>query len=655
MNRQQKEAAVGELVNEFGTAEAVYAVDYRGLSVAQISELRSRLLQNDTKLKVVKNSVTKLAAEQADVTSINDELSGPTALAFVRGDAAASAKILNGFVKESDNILELKGGLLNGKPLSSSDVVAIAKLPTREVLIGQLVGLIASPISGTARTLAALLSAHQSIGVPQPLKMFGNEEQKRTYLPRVAAGEVSSFLLTEPDVGSDPARVACAAEPVSGGYLLNGVKLWATNGTLATLLVVMARVPRSAEHRGGITAFVVEADSPGITVERRNAFMGLRGLENSLTRFHDVFVPEANVIGKEGQGLKIALTTLNTGRLSLPAMCVGACKWCLSVARQWSAERVQWGLPVARHEAVAKKIAFIAATTYGMESMLDLSLLLADDDRNDIRIEAALIKLFASEMAWRVADELVQIRGGRGYETADSLAARGEKPIGAEQILRDLRINRIFEGSTEIMHLFVAREAVDQHLAVAGDIIDPEASLARKVAAGARAGGFYARWLPTLAVGKGQVPNGYAEFGVLAPHLRYVERAARKLSRQTFYAMARWRGKLERKQGFLARLVDIGAELFAMSAACVRARSENDPAGTELADLFCRQARLRAEALFAELWHNTDARDARAARSVVDGRYAGLEAGIMPLPTQGEWVSSAAPPGSTVEDVRRRL
>ena len=510
-------------------------------------------------------------------------------------------------------------------------------------------------VGSASPSLAALLSAHQSIGVPQPLKMFGNEEQKRTYLPRVAAGEVSSFLLTEPDVGSDPARVACAAEPVSGGYLLNGVKLWATNGTLATLLVVMARVPRSAEHRGGITAFVVEADSPGITVERRNAFMGLRGLENSLTRFHDVFVPEANVIGKEGQGLKIALTTLNTGRLSLPAMCVGACKWCLSVARQWSAERVQWGLPVARHEAVAKKIAFIAATTYGMESMLDLSLLLADDDRNDIRIEAALIKLFASEMAWRVADELVQIRGGRGYETADSLAARGEKPIGAEQILRDLRINRIFEGSTEIMHLFVAREAVDQHLAVAGDIIDPEASLARKVTAGARAGGFYARWLPTLAVGKGQVPNGYAEFGVLAPHLRYVERAARKLSRQTFYAMARWRGKLERKQGFLARLVDIGAELFAMSAACVRARSENDPAGTELADLFCRQARLRAEALFAELWHNTDARDARAARSVVDGRYAGLEAGIMPLPTQGEWVSSAAPPGSTVEDVRRRL
>ncbi|MEV6495323.1 acyl-CoA dehydrogenase family protein, partial [Actinoplanes sp. NPDC051633] len=270
-------------------------------------------------------------------------------------------------------------------------------------------------------SLGALLSAHQSIGVPQPLKIFGTPAQKKAFLPRLAAGEVSAFLLTEPDVGSDPARLGTIAEPVEGGFKLNGVKLWATNGTVATLLVVMARVPGK-----GITAFVVESDSEGITVERRNEFLGLRGLENSVTRFHDVFVPADNVIGGLGKGLKIALTTLNTGRLSLPAMCVGAGKWSLNVAREWSADRVQWGRPVGRHEAVAKKLAFIAATTYAMESMLDLSCLIADDDRNDIRIEAALAKLYGSEMAWLMADELVQIRGGRGYETADSLAARGE-------------------------------------------------------------------------------------------------------------------------------------------------------------------------------------------------------------------------------------
>ena len=500
--------------------------------------------------------------------------------------------------------------------------------------------------------IGALLSAHQSIGVPQPLKMFGTEAQKKKFLPRLAGGEVSAFLLTEPDVGSDPARLATVAEPVDGGYRLNGGKLWATNGTVATLLVVMARVPGK-----GITAFVVEGDAPGITVERRNEFLGLRGLENSVTRFHDVFVPAENVIGGLGKGLKIALTTLNTGRLSLPAMCVGAGKRSLTIARAWSADRVQWGRPVAQHEAVAKKLAFIAATTYAMESMLDLCCVIADDDRNDIRIEAALVKLFASEMAWLIADEMVQIRGGRGYEKADSLAARGERPAEAEQILRDLRINRIFEGSTEIMHLFIAREAVDAHLAVAGDIIDPEAGLGRKARAGARAGAFYARWLPTLAVGRGQVPTGYAEFGPLAGHLRYVERAARKLARSTFYGMSRWQGKLERKQGFLGRIVDIGAELFAMSAVCVRARTERDgrPEGLELADLFCRQARLRAEALFGALWDNTDTLDVAAARRVVDGRYAFLEEGIAPAPADRPWVAAWEPGAATVPDVRRRI
>src|SRR3954468_12925248 len=479
-------------------------------------------------------------------------------------------------------------------------------------------------VGSVSPALGSMLSAHQSIGVPQPLKLFGTPAQKKAFLPRLAAGEVSAFLLTEPDVGSDPARLGTVAEPVEGGFKLNGVKLWATNGTVATLLVVMARVPEK-----GITAFVVEGDAEGITVERRNEFLGLRGLENSVTRFHDVFVPEANVIGGVGKGPKIALTTLNTGRLSLPAMCVSAGKRSLAIAREWSADRVQWGRAVGKHEAVAKKIAFIAATTYAMESTLDLCCMIADDDRNDIRIEAALVKLFASEMAWQVADELVQIRGGRGYETAESFAARGERPAEAEQLLRDLRINRIFEGSTEIMHLLIAREAVDAHLSVAGDIIDPEAGLGRKARAGARAGTFYAKWLPTLAVGRGQVPSGYGEFGPLAAHLRYVERASRKLARSTFYGMSRWQGRLERKQGFLGRIVDIGAELFAMSAVCVRAQAERQdrPEGLGLADLFCRQARLRAEALFAGLWDNTDSLDVEAARRVLDGRYAFLEQG----------------------------
>jgi alkylation response protein AidB-like acyl-CoA dehydrogenase len=321
-------------------------------------------------------------------------------------------------------------------------------------------------------SVGALLSAHQSIGVPQPISMFGTEEQKRTWLPRCTQ-EISAFLLTEPDVGSDPARVHATATPDGDDYVLNGVKLWTTNGVIADLLVVMAQVPKSEGHRGGITAFVVEADAPGIVVANRNAFMGLRGIENGLTRLTNVRVPAANRIGSEGEGLKIALSTLNVGRLSLPALCTGSAKWCLKIAREWSGLRVQWGRPVGEHEAVAGKVAFIAATAYGLEAMLDLATELADAGRTDIRIEAALAKLYGSEMAWLIADELVQIRGGRGYETAESLAARGERGVPAEQILRDFRITRIFEGSTEIMHLLIAREAVDTHLAVAGDIIDP--------------------------------------------------------------------------------------------------------------------------------------------------------------------------------------
>jgi len=500
-------------------------------------------------------------------------------------------------------------------------------------------------------SLAALLSAHQSIGVPQPISMFGTEEQKRTWLPRCTQ-EISAFLLTEPDVGSDPARVHATATPDGDDYVLNGVKLWTTNGVIADLLVVMAQVPKSEGHRGGITAFVMEADAPGIMVANRNAFMGLRGIENGLTRLTNVRVPAANRIGREGEGLKIALSTLNVGRLSLPALCTGSAKWCLKIAREWSGERVEWGRPVGEHEAVAGKVAFIAATAYGLEAMLDLATELADAGRTDIRIEAALAKLYGSEMAWLIADELVQIRGGRGYETAESLAARGERGVPAEQILRDLRINRIFEGSTEIMHLLIAREAVDTHLAVAGDIIDPEADPRSKARAAAKAGKFYARWLPTLVTGRGQLPTSFTEFGPLAEHLRYVERAGRRLARSTFYAMSRWQGKLEHKQRFLGRIVDIGAELFAMTAACVRAqRDRADATAVELADAFCRQARVRSEQLFDQLWHNCDDFDQTLARGVLEGRYTWLEEGILDPSIEGPWIAQEG--GAAEHDVHR--
>jgi alkylation response protein AidB-like acyl-CoA dehydrogenase len=505
--------------------------------------------------------------------------------------------------------------------------------------------------------LSTLLSAHQSIGLPQPLMLFGTDEQKQEWLPKLARTHISAFLLTEPDVGSDPARLSVTATPSDDGstYTIHGTKLWATNGAVADVVIVMAMVPKSEGHRGGITAFIVPCDTKGVTVEHRNAFMGLRGIENSVTKFDNVVIPAANVVGKEGIGLKIALTTLNTGRLSLPAICASVSKYCLKIVREWGAQRVQWGIPVGQHDAVAQKIATIAGTSFGLEAMLDVSSRLADEKRNDIRIEAALAKLYGSEMGWLAVDEMMQVRGGRGYETAQSLKDRGEKPIPAEQMMRDMRINRIFEGSTEIMHLLIAREAVDQHLQVAGDIIEPDVPFGDKAKTAVKAGGFYATWLPKLATGKGTNPTSYTEFGDLAEHLRFAERNCRKLARSTFYGMSRWQGKLEKKQSFLGRIVDIGAELYAIACACVYAQTlaTEDPANAaqyiELADLFCNQARRRADRLLHDLWFNDDADNYDAAMKVLDGRYTAFERDLIDPAGEGPMLpaQSADGPGSS--------
>ena len=486
-------------------------------------------------------------------------------------------------------------------------------------------------------SISTLLSAHQSIGVAEPLMGFGSEAQKEEWLPKVAKDHISAFLLTEPDVGSDPARMGATATPTEDGkgYTITGQKLWATNGAIADVVVCMAKIPKGEHNKGGISAFILPYDSDGVSVAHRNQFMGLKGIENSVTLLEDVYVPKEQMIGKEGDGLKIALTTLNTGRLALPAICLGVAKWATKVAREFAAERVQWGQPVGKHDAVAQKIAFIAGTAFGLEATLDVGSRLADDKKNDFRIEAALLKLYGSELGWRVTDELMQIRGGRGYETAESLKARGEKPVPVEQVMRDMRINRIFEGSTEIMHLLIAREAVDQHLAVAGDILDPDTELKDKAKSAVAAGAFYGKWLPQLAAGKGQNPQSYEEFGDLAKHLRFAERGSRKLARSTFWGMSRWQAALEKRQAWLGRIVDIGAELFAISSACVYAqtlakeRPERADEARELADLFCIQARRRANDLFRDLWQNDDDENHAAALKVLDGRYTLIEEGIL--------------------------
>jgi alkylation response protein AidB-like acyl-CoA dehydrogenase len=487
--------------------------------------------------------------------------------------------------------------------------------------------------------LTALLSAHQSIGVPQPLILFGTEEQKRKFLPRVAKGEISAFALTETGVGSDPANMQTHAEPTPDGkyFILNGEKLWCTNGTKAGMIIVMARTPSktvNGKAKKQITAFIVEMNSPGIEVAHRCHFMGLRALYNGVIRFKDVRVPRENIVLAEGKGLRVALTTLNTGRLTLPAACVGMSKRCVEVTKKWAAERAQWGAAIGKHAAIADKIAHMAANTFAMESMTLLtSGLVSRDKHADIRLEAAMCKLWGSETAWQIVNDTMQIRGGRGYETADSLRARGEEPIAVERFMRDCRINTIFEGSSEIMRLFLAREALDPHLKIAAAALDSRLPLSQRLRAAMKAGWFYAgwysrQWLPLNGV---NVPGMDRR---LAKHMRYAAGTSRKLARALFHGMARFGPKLERQQVLLGRFVDIGTELFAITATCLRAQSlmkDTSKAAEvrELADYFCNSARLRIAHLFRDLHANADREGYRFAQKVLEGKQDWVQQGIL--------------------------
>src|SRR5919197_386981 len=481
-------------------------------------------------------------------------------------------------------------------------------------------------------------SPPQSIRVAQPLLLFGTEEQKEKYLPRVASGEISAFALTETHAGSDPATLSLKAEPTedSSEFILNGEKLWCTNGVKAGVLVVMARTPSKmvgGKERKQITAFIVDVDTPGLEIAYRCRFMGLRVLYNAVVKFTSVRIPRENIIFKEGAGLKVALTTLNTGRLTLPAACVGLSKRLLEISRKWAGERIQWGVPIGKHAAIAGKIAEMAGNVFAMEAMTFLTSSLLDRKVGDLRIETAMCKMWATETTWRIADEAMQVRGGRGYETAQSLAGRGEEPIAVERFLRDCRVNIIFEGSSEIMRLFIAREALDPHLKVGGAIFNTQLPMSERAKAVFSSGKFYAGWYP-----KQWLPNGAPKIDNLHADLQkqvdYAARTSKRLARGLFHAMARFGPKLDREQLLLSRFVGIATELFAISATCSYAQwllGQGKPADEilALADYFCRSARMRIDHHFAGTMRNVDKRGYALVQDLLAGKHELLRQGIV--------------------------
>lgn len=517
----------------------------------------------------------------------------------------------------------------------------------------RVIAMVASHCASTA----VLLSAHQSIGVPQPLKMFGTEEQKNKYLPRLAAGAISAFALTEPGVGSDPARMITHAEPSEDGtyFTLNGLKMWCTNGPIADILVVMARTPSitvKGREKQQISAFIVERDMPGFHVKHRCRFMGLNGIQNGMISFQDVRVPRENLIGETGKGLKIALATLNTGRLTLPAASSAINKLCLKYSRSWATERSQWGCPIGQHESIASLLAEMAADTFACESVSNLAAALADRGTVDIRLEAAIAKYFCTEVAWKTADNALQIRGGRGYETAESLRHRRENPMPLERILRDCRINRIIEGTSEIMRLFIAREALDLHMTRATKLLDTRVGLVQKLGVLLRSAAFYSWWYPTR-----WLPRGHTLPGVdrqLRRHAQFVAGASRRLARALFHSMGRHQRKLEQEQLLLSCYVDIGTDLFAMSACLSHAKhlcAEQGTVGSaHLADLFCTYARDRITANFAR------ARKSRAlmrqvSSELLASEYRWLECDIVGAHPHHAGTQTELPPDATPEPV----
>lgn len=494
-------------------------------------------------------------------------------------------------------------------------------------------------IGSHCQSTLTYVSAHQSVGAPQPLQMFGTDAQRGRFLPRLARGELSAFALTEPDVGSDPARMTTTATltPDGDAYLLNGRKLWCTNGPVAGVLVVLAKTPSKLVAGRGevpqITCFIIEKDTPGLAIEHTCSFMGLRGISNGVITFENVRVPVDNVIGQPGEGLRIALATLNVGRVAAAAATVGGAKIALTWMKQWANDRVQWGRPIGQHQAIAKRIATMAANTFAMDAIVTAAAGLADRGQTDIRLEAAIAKYFCTETAWNLADDAVQVRGGRGYETAESLRRRGEAPVPVERMLRDARIGRVLEGSSEIMRLVIAREALDVHLQLLLPLLAPVSGHDRTRAAVLRnAVRFYASWYPRLWRRQGrQYPAEH-----LSPrnreHLAFVEENSRKLARALFHTMVRYRQKLETKQLILANFVDIGVDLFAMAATIAFTehtvtRTPEDASPQDLADLFCSIARERIARNFHAAAHNHNRSIDHVADAFLHGTYDWLHAG----------------------------
>jgi alkylation response protein AidB-like acyl-CoA dehydrogenase len=507
-------------------------------------------------------------------------------------------------------------------------------------------------IAGWSNILALTVAVPQSIGIAMPLLLFGTEEQKRRYLPLVAREAVSAFALTEPITGSDAANITTEAVlDEDGAYLVNGEKLWCTNAPIARYVTLIARVPARCEKHGGRTAwtavpqgrtaeqsvhtaFVLDMQTPGVLIRQRCQFEGCRGIENGHIMLRDVRIPASNVIGEIGRGLKYALTILNVGRaVSIPAICLGMAKQAWQPTLDRANSRVTFQRPLAERQTQQMRVGRMAGRLFAMEALASAVWRMADQHRYDVRIEAAIAKLFCSETTIQFLKDSQTIFGGMGYETADSKRTRGEPAFGIEQLVRDAEMYRIGEGATDVLRPFVAREALNMHLERARSYFDETINPAKRLVEIGRLILFYApwyvnRWLP------GRLPSqGVFRHTHVRSRLRFVECASRRLARAVLYAMLWHRQSLRDDQGRQNRMESVGEDLLLIAVTSLYTEELERTVGqTEIWDLaeeVFAEARSRITKQTRELVINNDSPPTIVGTKALSGRYPLLSQGII--------------------------
>lgn len=460
-------------------------------------------------------------------------------------------------------------------------------------------------ISKYDASTAVTVGAHSSIGM-RGLLLFGNDEQKERYLPKLASGEmIAAFCLTEPGSGSDAASVKTRAVRDGDDWIISGEKLWITNGGIADFFTVFAKTSGPDERRK-LSAFIVTRDMDGVTIGPHEDKMGLRASSTTTVMFDQVRVPAANLLGEEGKGFKVAMGILNSGRTGLGGGAVGGMKRLIELATAQAQSRVQFDKKISQFGLIKKKIGDMVVSCYAAESAVSMVAGLVDGGVTDYAIEAAISKVFASEALWAAADEALQVAGGNGFM----------REFPYEQIVRDTRINRIFEGTNDILRLFIALNAMDD---VGQNLKELAATLKDVFADPVKGFGVvrdYALHRAQLATGL-STQAAKRTFTQLAPELKaeqeIFEWGTRELASATDKLLRRHGKKIIEKQLATARMADIMIHLFVLASVLsrvTRSIAENGAAGAEreisIAQIFGDRVERIIRSAVGEIDKNTD-------------------------------------------------